>query len=84
MANRVHIEHDIEIAAYLECRNRTLLETAWTEGKAFQFVFDDSDGACARIAMEFMVSPEKAYADRLADCRRRIQISKNGWSKSKR
>ena len=74
-----YVEGDIAVAAYLLFRyeGERLLEVQAAPGKPYQFVFDDSDGTCARNSIEFTRSDFQKYDNYVQVLRRRVRTAKN-------
>jgi hypothetical protein len=79
-----YVEGDLEVAAYLEFRGFRCVDTHYEQGKQYKFLFEDPEGRCPSVAMEFLVSDEKRYADALVSMRRRLAIQKSAWSSKAR
>ena len=75
-----YVEGDIAVAAYLLFRfgGNRLLEVQASPGKPYQFVFDDSDATCGRLAIEFTQSDFQKYDNSIQILKRRVRTAKNG------
>jgi hypothetical protein len=52
---------DLAMAAFLKLRGRKLLSAGKGAGGKFRFEFDDLDGGCAALALEFVNGEFSAY-----------------------
>lgn len=55
---------DIAVAAYLKLRGVRLVDCG-RDGQKFSFVFDDPDGKCGDLALEFINSDCRRYDDEM-------------------
>lgn len=56
-----YITSDLALAAFLKLRGRKLVAAGKGPGGKFKFEFNDADGACAALALEFVNSEFSAY-----------------------
>lgn len=52
---------DLALAAFLKLKGRRLVGAGKNPGGRFRFDFDDADGGCALLALEFVNSEFSAY-----------------------
>jgi len=52
---------DLALAAFMKLRGRRLISAGKMPAGKFRFEFDDSDGACASLALEFVNGEFSAY-----------------------
>lgn len=58
---KVYSTSDLALAAFMKLRGRRLLSAGKAQGGKFRFEFDDPDGTCAVLALEFVNGEFSAY-----------------------
>ena len=57
----IYTTSDLAMAAFLKLRGRKLISAGKGVGGKFKFEFNDSDGTCAALALEFVNGEFSAY-----------------------
>tara|TARA_B100000131_G_scaffold299519_1_gene320082 strand:+ start:626 stop:859 length:234 start_codon:yes stop_codon:yes gene_type:complete len=75
---KTFITHDMSVAAFLLMKGRTIIRADKGQpGQRFVFEFDDTDGQCGQVSLDFLSSECSKYDGYLRMLRGMIRNSKN-------